>query len=422
MVLGVVTLPLYMRYFPNNAVLGVWFTILNVLSWILNFDLGIGNGLRNHLTVALSEGDDVKAKRLVSSAYGMLGVLVIAIGVVFYIISSYVDWNNFFNISSECISTQTLRSCVNISMFGILLSFWLRIIISILYAMQKAAIPNLLSLCTSVMLVVYLLIMSPTGQVDIDFTKISIYHAIASNIPLLVATLWVFRSSSIRICKPSIKAFDWKYAKDVLSLGVAFLTIQLLYMVISTTNEWFISKFYAPEFCVEYQAYNKVFTMLGSLFMIALAPLWSAITKACAENNYEWISKLQKLLYGAVMFFTVLQIVIVPFLPKLFDWWLGDSSINVNYNTAWLFVVYGVIFTWIAIQSTFASGLGRLKVQLISYIVAVAVKVVGVIVLSSMYTNWSFVIAVTIIGLLPYSIAQPIYTKYLLKKAKFSNS
>ena len=57
MLLSLISMPLYLNYFENNILLGVWFTMHTVLSWILVFDLGIGNGLRNHLTTALARND-----------------------------------------------------------------------------------------------------------------------------------------------------------------------------------------------------------------------------------------------------------------------------------------------------------------------------------------------------------------------------
>ena len=53
------TMPAYMRIFKEQEVLGLWFTTLSVLSWILTFDLGIGNGLRNHLVKPLMENNRV---------------------------------------------------------------------------------------------------------------------------------------------------------------------------------------------------------------------------------------------------------------------------------------------------------------------------------------------------------------------------
>ena len=70
LILSLFTMPAYMRFFEDEQILGVWFTLLSVLSWILNFDLGIGNGLRNNLTSALAMGDRNAAKEYISSPIG----------------------------------------------------------------------------------------------------------------------------------------------------------------------------------------------------------------------------------------------------------------------------------------------------------------------------------------------------------------
>ena len=41
---------------------GVWLTISSVMLWIDNFDIGLGNGLRNKLAIYLARGEEQRAQ------------------------------------------------------------------------------------------------------------------------------------------------------------------------------------------------------------------------------------------------------------------------------------------------------------------------------------------------------------------------
>ena len=416
MMLALLLMPLYIKYFPDKAILGVWFTILNVLNWILTFDLGIGNGLRNHLTISLSENNHETSKRLISSAYILLGIVVLCISICVVIVSQFIDWNLFFNISSTVLPTNVLRSCVNITLLGILVSFYLRIVLSVLYALQKAAYVNAISLATGILTALYLFIYPKSGNVSQDLTNLSIFYALNTNLPLVVANILVFRSPQLKRSKPSYKYYDSKLASKVLSLGVSFLVLQIFYMIISATDSWFITQFYEPQYCVDYQIYYKIFSLTGSIYMLALTPMWSAITKAYSEKRYKWLQKAHKVLYTSMMYVMLVQVIVIILLPKIIHLWLGENAISINYTIASCFALYGCIFSWIAVLSTSAAGIGRLKTQMWGYLLAVLVKFLGIILLSPFFNNWVFVIVITSIGLLPYCIAQPIVIHKFLKQ------
>ena len=93
------TMPAYMRFFTDQQILGVWFTMLSVLTWILNFDLGVGNGLRNKLVEALTSNDRNAAREYISSAYFLIGLLMLLLLGVGYYAIPYCQWHSFFNIS-----------------------------------------------------------------------------------------------------------------------------------------------------------------------------------------------------------------------------------------------------------------------------------------------------------------------------------
>ena len=76
LLISLFTMPVYMDFFGDETVLGIWFTVLSMMSWILNFDLGIGNGLRNKLSITFAQKDTQKSKEYISSGYWAIGWLV----------------------------------------------------------------------------------------------------------------------------------------------------------------------------------------------------------------------------------------------------------------------------------------------------------------------------------------------------------
>lgn len=149
MLLSFFSMPIYMDFFDNKLVLGVWFTILSTSNWIFMFDIGIGNGLRNCLTRELVRGDKNRVKTYISSAYIMITVIAIAMMIMGCLMLSYVNWNDFFNISEVVISKNTLNTTVRIIYIGIILQFIFKIVVYILYALQKSAVNNMIAFLTS---------------------------------------------------------------------------------------------------------------------------------------------------------------------------------------------------------------------------------------------------------------------------------
>ena len=418
MLFSILALPLYMSYFPDNIILGVWFTIITVLSWILSFDLGIGSGLRNHLTKAIVKKNYIEAKELISSAYTLLGLFTVCISLFFVTFSPLVDWNRIFNIAIDVFPQQQLRYCVNLIVVGIFLSFFLRLVNSILYALQYSAANNFISFISQFLLVGFLFVVKPSDDMIDNFKVLSYYYAGAVNIALVVATIIVFTRTKLKCCKPSFIYYNNNSAKSVMSLGIKFLIAQILYMIISVTNEWFIAKFYGPEYCVEYQIYNKVFFSIVTLYHLALTPLWSAITKAYAEKKYTWLIKLRNTLYLSTIMLFVVLIAFLPVMQYVIDIWLGSRSIEINYLYASIFVLFGIANIWMANMSIFNSGLGVLDLTIGCNSVAVLIKVLGIVLLSGYFDSWIFVIVATLIGSIPYCVLMPIQNNRIINELK----
>lgn len=408
------TIPAYMKYFDNQILLGVWFTILSVLSWILTFDLGIGNGLRNRLVDTFVAKDYKKAKEYISSAYIIIILCALFFAIIGYILFPYINWNIIFNISENYISSKVLLKTVMILFLGILIQFVLRLITSILYAMQNSFVPSLLNLFSSVLLLLFVL-NATSISAEHNIIMLAYVNIITANIPLLVATIVVF-ITRLRNCLPNFRLFRKRYAADVLTLGGVFFWLQIMGMILSCTNEYLITWFLNPYMVVDYQIYNKVFTLGGMLVALAITPIWSAVAKAKAENNYRWIRKLNNRLMLLGVLGICLEIILVPFVQMIMNIWLGDNSIKVNYFYAIIFSIAGSIFLWTNIIVNMANGLGELRIQLIFITIGALSNIPIAFLGAKLFDSYIAIVIANIISLAPFCVIQTIWFNRFIKK------
>ena len=409
------TTPAYITYFDNNEILRTWFTILSILTWMLYCDMGIGNGLRNSLVYAISKGEKAKIQELVSSAYFFLIIVASIVMLLAIFLGSIVNWNSIFNISELIISKGTFDTTINILIAAIILQFILRLVTSILYALQKSFIPGLLSLVTNILMLLSVLFLNHYNKNN-DIIQLAWIYLISVNLPLIIATFWVFLHE-LKECRPRLNLYSMSYAKSLLSMGVAFLWLQLMSLLLDNTNSYLISLLVSNPAVVEYQIYYKVFSLPGTMVLLVSTVIWSIITKAKAEKNYDWLRKS----YYAFMLFcfiiTVFEFLLIPILQILFDFWLGADSISVNYTYAVVFAISGSIMAYRIFLCTYSNGMCELKNQIIWLSVGAFANVPLAYILSQVVCDLTSIMIANIICMLPYCVADTIsFCKILQKK------
>ena len=217
MLLTLFLLPAYIKFFGNDNILGIWYTILAVINWVLVFDLGIGNGLRNKLPKALADKNDREAKTLVSSTYISSAALVIVIGIVGSILIHLLDWNYILNIDESELSGATLKYAFQIVFIGVLIQFVLKLVTSILYAIQRSGLVNFLTFLSNVIIFIVIKLLPP-GDTDSSIIAISYFNILAVNLPLIVVSMILFLGK-FRAIRPSFKFWSKDTTKSVLKIG-----------------------------------------------------------------------------------------------------------------------------------------------------------------------------------------------------------
>lgn len=406
--------PVFIHYFNNKEVMGIWFTLVAVLTWFLNFDLGIGNGIRNQLVYDLANKDYKSAKTTISSGL----VTITTLGVIITIIGSFlirsIDLNSFFNVSQDILSEQTLNITVITIFIAIMLRFVLSTISSVFYAIQKSAVNNLLSLIVAFLQFLFVLIFR-FENVEKALIYLAISYLFVSNVPSIIAGVIIF-SRELKHCRPSIKNISIERTRKVFNVGTIFFLCQILYMLIVNTNEILITNLYGGQYTTEYTFYHKITNIVALVVTLAMTPIWSVVTKAQAENNYLWLSKLYKKIKLAGMGVFVLQILVIPFIPFIFDIWLGEGVIEVDTMTSISFALFAGFFVYSSLLSTITNGMYRMKLQLICFTLGVVAKFLMDFLLYKYIPNWNLIVWSTVIAFIPYVVSQHIDLNIYFKK------
>lgn len=420
MFIGLFTTPAYIKYFNDNEIMGVWFTVLSVLAWMLNFDMGIGNGLRNKLVGAIKQDDSDEAKKYVSSAYIFTFFVALIIIVIIIFISKFVDWNFIFNISTDVISKDTLKMGVVVLIISICLQLVLRLITSILYALQKAFIPSMLNLITNIIMLLFATITTHL-EINGSFVYMAWAYMLAVNLPLVLATIYVFFAFK-RELRPNIKFYNYQYATRTLKIGGVFLWVQLMSLILNSTNSYLVSVFIGNAAVVDFNIYLKIFTLIGTLLTLGSTPIWSAATKAQVECNYRWLYNLFKKFFLFCLLGIIGNFILIIPLQFVFDFWLGESTIAVNYSTAIVFAVFGSVMIWSTAITCFVNGLGKLKIQVVFLTWGALIDIPLTYMFAKITASYISICLANIIAFLPYLIVQTIWlVRYLNKKVKELN-
>lgn len=418
-VISVLSVPAFLRYFDDKAVLGVWYTILGVVTWIDFFDLGIGNGLRNGLVDSFTNNRKVRAQQQISTAYVLIGVVTVLLMIAGLIAAPLLNWNDLLNIQPEVVSPPILEATVRNVFIGVTIHFFLKLISSVIYALQKSALNHALSLIGNVLRLLFVLL-APSTDAQSNLLMLSQAYVFLACFPYLIATIAVF-TAKLREVRPSLRTFRWDAVREIAAVGGIFFVCQILYMLLMNTNDFCITYFTDPANTTEYNIYFKLFSLVGTLAQVALTPVWSAVTKAFLEKSYDWLRQLYRRCLFLMMPVAGGQLLLVCLLQPVVNLWLGTKTILVRHDYALVFALWGILFTFQNILSTFACGLGRLKLQLVFYTGSVAIKYIFLIWAYQYTDNWILVIISNVIVMLPYCITQHIQLQRIFGALKTKN-
>ena len=359
-------LPLMIRYLGQER-FGVWSTLLSLMSWVVFFDLGISNGLRNKVAESLAKNEQGEAASYVASGYSLIGVFAIFLFAIGMIVSFFVPWQAVFN--THLIPEPTLRLAVQIAIFFIVLNFWIGLISALLGAVQKTSLITLGQFIFNLLALFVVLVLAQTTNASIIYMTIGYGVSIVS--ANIVLSLWFYKQYPELRPKPY---WDKQHIDPILSLGLQFFSIQLAVLVIYTTDKILITQIFGPQYVTQYEVIFKYFSVITIMYSFISAPLWSAYTDAYHRGDLHWIKSMlnkQLKIFGGIVVAVIGMMLLAK--PVIAVWIGHDVEVSLSLVTA--MGIFVLISIWNNVYAMFVNGTGKIKPQLYTAIIAMLLNV-----------------------------------------------
>lgn len=365
MIISYLYIPLVLKFLGIEKY-GIWSTILTILSWISYFDIGIGNGLRNKLTESLSKKDG-KSRKLVSSAYAFITVIMIIVTVFFSLIASKINWKRIFG-TPQC--DENLTMVVIVSFIFVSINFILSICKNVLYSLQKAA--NVSAMELMVQIFNFIGVLFAIHFLESNLFTMAIIYGVSMLIANLLTSVCLYQKNAI--VKPSIKYIDLQVGKSITNVGMQFFIIQICALVLFTTDSLLISFLYGASDVTPYNTVNKLFNVIIGVYGALITPVWSAVTKASVERKFTVLTSLVKKMYKIIGIFVFFAIILLLFFRQISNLWLG---MELDYSRELIICgfIYCILNIWTNMHGALANGLGILREQMFMSILQAIINI-----------------------------------------------
>lgn len=356
--IGLLLIPLVLDYLDETRY-GIWLTLVSLVSWFEFFDLGLGHGLRNKLSEALTKNDNKLAEKYVSTAYCLLSLIAVIFLCLFLIINSFLSWTKILNTTDVPTKELNLLAIIVFSAFSA--NLILKLITNVFYALQKPAINDLIAAASKILNLSVIFLLLKTTKDSLLFLGLT--YSIVPLAVLIIFSTIAFKGK-FKFLKPQLRNIDFALIRDLMSLGSKFFVIQIASIIMYSTGNMIVIQLFSPAEVTPYQIAYRYFSTIMIGFGIIITPFWSAFTEAFIKRENDWINNIIRKLFKLWAGVLLVLFLMLIFSSKVYSVWLGNKiSIPFALSAAWAFFI--AIQALNSIFVHFINGTGLVRVQML---------------------------------------------------------
>lgn len=324
---------------------------------------------------------------------------------IFFIISSFVDWNKFLNVDN---GIKNLKEVIDITFFCISLNFTLSTIGTIHTAFQNNWVNNLITFSGSLLAFIWISILKVTTEGSL--LKVAIAFSVSPLIVNILVSIVTF-SRIYRNFSPKTSYCKFTDCKDLFTLGIKFFFLQVTNLLLFSTSNILISKLFSPAEVTPYSIAYRYFNIISMLITIILSPLWAAITDAYARYDFDWIKHNMKKAIRIWQISNIFMLIMIIIANPVFRLWIGNK-VTIPFSLIICVFLYTSVFNANNIYATYSNGIGNLKKSLLGMSIA-SIIYIPIAVLSSKYFG---------LNAIPLSLAISLLIPCFLMRYTYINS
>lgn len=406
MAISFIYIPIVLKYLGVEKY-GIWSTILSILSWISYCDIGISNGLINKLSLYLVKKDTVECKKLISSAYCFLLVIILFVVIIFCILSYFCDWEIVFGVHNF---SENLNVIMIICFVILSFCFVLSVNKSIFSAIQKTGLNGVIVFTEQITNLILILIFKNT--IKNSLLLVAVIYCFSTLLTHLIFTSLLFYKRKDLL--PEIRYFNYEVGKNLTKFGINFFIIQICSLILFSTDNIMISFLYGASAVTPYNTSLKLFTAISNIYIAIIAPIWPAVAKANAEGNYKFIYKLFIEMIIIVLPFILLGIILYYNFNTISYMWIREELSYQNGIIGFSFL-YCIIMMLSSLFASVINGVGLVRIAVIVALIQAIINIpLSLLFAIKINLNTSGILIGTILSLTLSVLVFPIYIlKYL---------
>lgn len=397
---GLVTIPLTLSYLGSERY-GMWMTMSSLVGMLGFADLGIGNGILNAVATASGKGSTVEIREYVSSGIFVLVAIAVCILGVFALFYGAVPWFALFNVESNVAKAES-GPALAVLVACITLAIPTGVVQRVQMGLQSGFVANLWQCLGSVLALcgVCVVIRLHAGLAWLVLAYVGS--------PQIAAILngMLFFGVLRRDLAPAPRFVSRRAIEFIVQTGVLFLVLQIASSITFASDNIIIAQLLGAGAVAEYSVPQKMFSLIPTIIMMVLMPLWPAYGEAIARGDQAWVKKtLSRSVYLTFVASGVISLAMISFGKQVISLWVGNAIMP----SFWLLLALGI---WQVIQASgnsvamFLNGANVIRFQVIvasvTTIAALIAKIFLVRAMGGVGVVVGIILAYSLLTLTPY--------------------